>query len=97
MRMRTAREIRRIDRDDRAFTLKDNWVWVHPIRLQTSTVRDVDSIAVEGVPDIIPFEGLKDRPIGRDPEVIENDKSSPSTVGEIENGSFLFRTYVELG
>ena len=24
MRMRTAREIRRIDRDDRAFTLKDN-------------------------------------------------------------------------
>jgi len=51
----------------------------------------------EGVPNIIPFEGLKDRPIGRDPEVIENDKSSPSTVGEIENGSFLFRTYVELG
>ena len=51
----------------------------------------------EGVPDIIPFEGLKDKPIGRDPEVIENEGSYPSTVGEIENGSFLFRTYVELG
>ena len=51
----------------------------------------------EGVPNIIPFEGLKDRPTGRDPDMIENDKSSPSTVGEIENGSFLFRTYVELG
>ena len=51
----------------------------------------------EGVPNIIPFEGLKDRPTGRDPDMIENDKSSPSTVGEIENGSFLFRTYVESG
>ena len=51
----------------------------------------------EGVPDIIPFEGLKDRPIGRDPEVIENDKSSPSTVGEIENDSPADWTYVELG
>ena len=51
----------------------------------------------EGVPDIIPFEGLKDRPIGRDPEVIENDKSSPLIEGEIENGSFLDRTYVESG
>ena len=49
------------------------------------------------IPDIIPVEGLRDRPIGRDPEMIENDNSSPSTVGEIENGSFLFRTYVELG
>ena len=63
----------------------------------TLIVTDWDMMNWEGVPDIIPFEGLKDRPIGRDPEVIENDKSSPSTVGEIENGSFLDRTYVESG
>ena len=47
----------------------------------------------EGVPDIIPVEGLRDNPIGRDPEVIENDRLSPLTEGEIENGSFLFRVY----
>ena len=63
----------------------------------TLIVTDWDMMNWEGVPDIIPVEGLKDRPIGRDPEEIENDKSSPSTEGEIENGSFLYRTYVELG
>ena len=65
--------------------------------LNALIVTDWDKTNWEGVPDIIPFEGLKDRPTGRDPDMIENDKSSPSTVGEIENGSFLFRTYVELG
>ena len=63
----------------------------------TLIVTDWDMMNWEGIPDIIPVEGLKDRPIGRDPEEIENDKSSPSTEGEIENGSFLYRTYVELG
>mgnify|MGYP001839880005 CR=1 FL=1 len=91
MRMRTAREIRRIDRDDRAFTLKDNWVWVHPIRLQTSTVRDVDSIAVEGVPDIIPLDGFRERPIGSDPDEIKKCPS-PSTVGITENDLYIDRT-----
>ena len=65
--------------------------------LNAMIVTDWDDTDWEGVPNIIPFEGLKDRPTGRDPDMIENDKSSPSTVGEIENGSFLFRTYVELG
>ena len=46
----------------------------------------------EGVPDIIPFEGLKDRPIGRDPDMIENESLSPLTVGMIETGSSLVRT-----
>ena len=34
---------------------------------------------------MIPVDELRDRPIGRDPDVIENDSSSPSTVGMIEN------------
>ena len=40
-----------------------------------------------------PVEGLRDKPVGRDPDEIENDKSSPMTVGEIENGSSLDRIY----
>ena len=44
-----------------------------------------------------PVEGLRDKPVGRDPDEVENDKSSPLIEGEIENGSFLDRTYVELG
>ena len=46
----------------------------------------------EGVPDIIPVVELIDRPIGRDPEMIENDRLSPLTVGMIETGSSLDRT-----
>ena len=34
-----------------------------------------------GVPDMIPDDELIDRPIGRDPEIMENDRSSPSQVG----------------
>ena len=44
-----------------------------------------------------PVEGLRDKPVGRDPDEVENDKSSPLIEGEIENGSFLDRTYVESG
>ena len=40
---------------------------------------------------------MKDKPIGRNPDTTENDKSSPMTVGEIENGSSFVRTYVESG
>ena len=65
--------------------------------LNALIVTDWDDTDWEGVPDIIPVVELRDRPIGRDPDMIENESSSPSTVGEIENGSFLFRTYVELG
>ena len=44
------------------------------------------------MPDIIPFEGLRFNPIGRDPDDIENDRLSPLIEGVIENGSFFVRT-----
>ena len=44
-----------------------------------------------GVPDMIPVDEWNDRPIGRDPEMIENDSSSPLTIGMIENDSSFVR------
>ena len=41
---------------------------------------------------MIPEDELSDNPIGRDPDVIENETSSPSTVGVVENGSYFDRT-----
>ena len=46
----------------------------------------------EGDPEMIPVVELRDRPIGRDPEMIENDNSSPSTVGATENEPLIGRT-----
>ena len=37
-------------------------------------VRGIEEI---GVPDMIPVDEWSDRPIGRDPERIKNDRSSP--------------------
>ena len=37
----------------------------------------VRGIEVTGIPDMVPVNELNDRPIGRDPERIENDRSSP--------------------
>ena len=51
----------------------------------------------EGTPDITPVEGLRDKPGGRDPDEVENDKSSPLTVGMMENDSPTDLIYVELG
>ena len=65
--------------------------------LNALIVTDWDMTDWEGVPDIIPLEGLKDRPVGSDPDMIENESSSPLIEGEIENGSYLDRVYVELG
>ena len=65
--------------------------------LNAMIVTDWDDTDLEGIPDIIPLEELRDKPVGRDPDEVENDKSSPLIEGEIENGSFLDRTYVELG
>ncbi len=48
-------------------------------------VTDCNRMNRDGVPDITPVEGLRDNPLGSDPEVIENDRSSPLTVGETEN------------
>ena len=49
------------------------------------------------VPDMIPVDESIDRPIGRDPDEVENDKSSPLTVGMMENDSPTDLIYVELG
>ena len=50
-------------------------------------------VEARGVPDMIPVVGLIDRPLGRDPDVIENEISSPLIEGVIENGLYLDRTY----
>ena len=65
--------------------------------LNALIVTDWDDIDWEGIPDIIPVVELRDKPVGRDPDEVENDKSSPLIEGEIENGSYLDRVYVELG
>ena len=44
---------------------------------------------------MIPVVELRDRPIGRNPYEIENERSSPSTVGEKENDSFFDRAIEE--
>ena len=41
---------------------------------------------------MIPVDGLINSPIGSDPDETVNDRSSPSTVGVIENRSSLDRT-----
>ena len=41
---------------------------------------------------MIPDVELSDNPIGSDPDEIENESSSPSTEGEMENGVFFVRT-----
>ena len=55
-------------------------------------VTDCDIMTRDGIPETIPVEGLRDSPIGRDPAMIENERSSPLTVGMIETGSSLDRT-----
>ena len=54
--------------------------------LNALIVTDWDMMNWEGIPDIIPLEELRDKPVGRDPDEIENDKSSPSIEGVIETG-----------
>ena len=60
--------------------------------LNALIVTDWDMIDWEGVPEIIPVDELSDRPIGRDPDMIENNSSSPLIEGMIETGSSLDRT-----
>ena len=71
-----------------------NWLLTS---LNASIVTDWDDTNWEGIPYIIPVVELRDKPIGRDPEMIENDSSSPSTEGETENGLFFDRTYEDRG
>ena len=39
-----------------------------------------------------PVDELRERPVGSDPDVIENKSSSPLTVGVVENGLLFDRT-----
>ena len=39
-----------------------------------------------------PVDVLSESPTGRDPDMIENERSFPSTEGMIENGLFFVRT-----
>ena len=71
-----------------------NWLLTS---LNASIVTDWDDTNWEGIPYIIPVVELRDRPIGRDPEMIENDSSSPLIVGMIENELFFDRTYEDKG
>ena len=49
--------------------------------LNALIVTDWDDTNWEEIPYIIPVVELRDRPIGRDPDIMENDRSSPSQVG----------------
>ena len=71
--------------------------WVDPTWLDAWMVMFVRGIEDRGVPDMIPVDEWNDRPIGRDPEMIENDSWSPLIVGMIETGSSLDRTYDDWG
>ena len=65
--------------------------------LNASIVTDWDDTNWEEIPYIIPVVELRDKPIGRDPEMIENDSWSPLIVGMIENELFFDRTYEDKG
>ena len=71
-----------------------NWLLTS---LNASIVTDWDDTNWEEIPYIIPVVELRDKPIGRDPEMIENDSSSPLIVGMIENELFFDRTYEDKG
>ena len=60
--------------------------------LNALIVTDWDDTDWEGVPDIIPVDWLRDRPMGRDPDVIENESWSPLIVGVMENSLSFVRT-----
>ena len=44
-----------------------------------------------------PVEGLRDKPGGRDPDEVENERLSPLIEGVAENGLFFDRTYKDCG
>ena len=68
------------------------------ILLNALIVTDWDDISdCKGIPDIRPFIWLMDRPIGRDPEVMEKDTASPLTIGAIVNDLSIGRAQVDWG
>ena len=57
--------------------------WVDPTWLDAWMVMFVRGMEDRGVPDMIPVVESIDRPVGRDPEIMENERSSPSQVGVV--------------
>ena len=62
------------------------------ISFDAMIVTNWDIIEWEGEPDMIPDVELSDNPIGSDPDEIENESSSPSTEGVMENSLSFVRT-----
>ena len=61
---------------DKAFTTNDSSVWMSPSSFEAWTARN-ENETFEGIPDMVPVNELNERPIGRDPERMENDRLSP--------------------
>lgn len=55
--------------------------------LEALIVTDWEESDWEGVPEIVPVDEWRERPTGRDPEVIEKEGLSPVMKGVTENGS----------
>ena len=61
--------------------------------LKELIVTSWDKIDWEGIPEMIPFEELKERPSGRDPSMIEKESWSPLMKGLIEINSSFDKIY----
>ena len=57
--------------------MKEMEYWVDPTWLWAWIVMLTRFVEEIGVPDMIPDDGLRERPEGREPSMIENDKLSP--------------------
>ena len=65
--------------------------------LNALIVTEWDITNWDGDPEITPVDGFRDRPIGSDPDVIENDKPSPVMEGVTENELFFAKTKEDWG
>ena len=61
------------------------------IWLKALIVTDWEETDWEGIPEIIPEVRLRERPSGRDPSMIENERLSPLNEGLIMNNSSFAR------
>lgn len=63
--------------------MKEMENWVDPTWLWAWIVILMRFVEDMGVPEMTPFNGLIDRPWGRDPSMIWNDRLSPWMWGEV--------------
>ena len=61
--------------------------------LKALIITDWEEMDWDGIPDIIPDDELRERPVGRNPEMMENDRLSPVIEGMMENGLSFNMTY----